>query len=233
MAACIWLILHLLAFNIQNQLLGIEEDCLCKPDRPFASGRVSPENGSALLVVVISASIAWSTLHGMLPLCIVYMCGTLLYNRLELAVNPFLKNPMTGVGYSCYVWGMTYIMGGHQPLSTRSRSAILMSGLIFGLTGHIADFKDRSGDAQMGRRTIPLILPQRIARWSLSFLILTCTYGSIAFWLPPITVTCVFTIMSLITVTKLVETHSEKDDRINFRWYKGWLICVHILPLFG
>ncbi|KAL0059437.1 hypothetical protein AAF712_013827 [Marasmius tenuissimus] len=219
-AAWIWQNLHLLAFNIQNQLTGVEEDRLCKPDRPFASGRVSLESGPTLYLVALSASIAWSALHDLLPLSIIYTCGTWSYNELELATNPFLKTPMGGIAYWCYVGGTTYIMGGHQTLSANARYGILISGLIFGLTGHMQDFKDRSGDARMGRRTIPLLLPQRVARWSLLLLISACTYALIVIWSPPFIVSCILTIMSVITVTTLVGTHSEEDDRVNFCWYE-------------
>ncbi|KAK1229249.1 hypothetical protein PQX77_007703 [Marasmius sp. AFHP31] len=231
-AACVWQNLHLLAFNIQNQIAGVEEDRLCKPYRPLASGRISLEDGRKLYRVVVSACLAWSFLHDLLPLSVVYSCGTWLYNEFELAANPFLKTPMCGVAYLCYVGGATFIIGHHETLSSSSLHAIMVSGLIFGLTGHMQDFRDRSGDALMGRRTIPLILPQRVARWSLLLIISCFTYGLIWLWSPPILVSFVFEFLSLTTVATLVATHSEEADRVNFHWYEGWLICAHLLPLF-
>ncbi|KAF9269796.1 hypothetical protein L218DRAFT_850593 [Marasmius fiardii PR-910] len=224
--ACVWLNLHLLAFNIQNQLVGVEEDRLCKPYRPFPSGRITVKNGRLLYLVVVAASIAWSYCNDLVLLSVIYSCGTTLYNELGLAADPFLKTPMGGIAYICYSWGTTFILGHHQPLSTNSLYAIMMSGLIFSLTGHMQDFRDRSGDALMGRRTIPIILTQRVARWSLLCIIATFTYGLIVLWSPPVAVTVVFTALFLITVVTLVATHSEEADRVNFHWYEVNLISI-------
>ncbi|KAL0575430.1 hypothetical protein V5O48_006546 [Marasmius crinis-equi] len=231
-AAFVWLNLHLLAFNIQNQLAGIEEDRLCKPFRPLPAGRISVKNARFLYFAVVAASVAWSFRHGLLPLSIIYSGGTWFYNEYGLAANPFLKTPMCGIAYICYTGGAAFIIGHHQTLTMKSIYAILTSGLIFGLTGHMQDFRDRSGDALMGRRTIPLILPQAVARWSLLLIISAFTYALVTMWSPPILVTCVFALFALITVTTLVATHSEEKDRVNFHWYEGWLICAHLLPLF-
>ncbi|KAJ8082669.1 hypothetical protein PM082_008525 [Marasmius tenuissimus] len=214
------------------QIAGVEEDRLCKPYRPLASGRISLEDGRKLYLVVVGACLAWSSLHDLLPLSVIYSCGTWLYNEFELAANPFLKTPMCGVAYLCYVGGATFIIGHHETLSSSSLHAIMVSGLIFGLTGHMQDFRDRSGDALMGRRTIPLILPQRVARWSLLLIISCFTCGLIWLWSPPVLVSFIFVFLSLTTVTTLVATHSEEADRVNFHWYEGWLICAHLLPLF-
>ncbi|KAG7087764.1 hypothetical protein E1B28_013705 [Marasmius oreades] len=214
------------------KLVGVEEDRLCKPFRPFPSGRITVQEGRLLYLAVVAASIAWSSCHGLVILSVSYSCGTMLYNELGMAANPFLKNPMGGFAYFCYSWGTAFIIGHHQPLSANSIYATLVSGLIFALTGHMQDFRDRSGDALMGRRTIPLMFSQRVARWSLVFIMAAFTYGLIVLWSPPIWVLFIFTALFLITVVTLVATHSEEDDRVNFHWYEMWLICANLLPLF-
>ncbi|KAK7457002.1 hypothetical protein VKT23_010305 [Stygiomarasmius scandens] len=111
-------------------------------------------------------------------------------------------------------------------------NAILASGLIFSLTGHAQDFRDRSGDALLGRRTIPLILPQTIARWSLILAMSGLTLGLIKLWEPPVLVAALFGLLGVITSAKFAIDYSEEQDRKTFRWYELWLIMAHFLPLF-
>lgn len=148
-------------------------------------------------------------------------------------------------------------------------SAILVSGLIFTMTvgacdylllfflndknlqGHAQDFRDRSGDALLGRKTIPIILTQGVARWSLLLFMLAFTYGLILLWEPPALIAAGFILVCIITTVKFVANYSEEEDRKSFRWYEAshifsilnvsgltyplrqiWLICAHILPIF-
>jgi hypothetical protein len=161
-------------------------------------------------------------------------------------------------------------LGNHQAMSRTSITAILSSGLIFTTTvradvsllwvpldslfflqGHAQDFRDRSGDTAVGRRTIPLILPQGIARGSLLLLILAWTYGLVLLWHPPMFAGCIFTFLGVTSAAKFVTNYSEEEDRKSFNWYsvRGilclssprinfdglaqlWLICAHVLPIF-
>lgn len=138
--------------------------------------------------------------------------------------------------------------GHHQPLNSTSISAILASGAIFTMTvsvsifhkdlsvcvadrysviqGHAQDFRDRSGDAAIGRKTLPLILPQSFARWTLLMLIMSFTYGLISLWSPPFLASAVFSALGLLCSVKFVMNHSEEEDRKSFRWYE-----VRCIPL--
>jgi 4-hydroxybenzoate polyprenyltransferase len=140
--------------NIQllEQMLGVEEDKLCKPNRPFPSGRVSSESGQSLYLSVIAICIAASVYHGLTAVSLAYMLAIWLYNEFGLSTYPIHKNVLGAVGYVCYCWGTTYIIGKpllrritrtesklfyighHQPMSSTSTTAILFSGLIFTLT---------------------------------------------------------------------------------------------------
>lgn len=93
------------------QLVGVEEDRLCKPFRPFPAGRMSTENGQLLYLLTVAAAIAFSVYHGLTTVSLVYILAIWLYNENELSANPVLKSPIGAVGYMCYNWGTTYIVG--------------------------------------------------------------------------------------------------------------------------
>lgn len=77
----------------------------------------------------------------------------------------------------------------------------------------------------MGRKTIPLLLPQSVARWSLAMLILAWTLGLIMLWQPPIVASAVFAATAMRCLGGYVSSHDEKDDYTSYCWYG-----VSILP---
>ncbi|KIM77526.1 hypothetical protein PILCRDRAFT_76681 [Piloderma croceum F 1598] len=223
--AFIWLELHLLVFDVKNQIIGIEEDKLSKPYRPFPSGRISLQHGQLLYLCVMASCIVISICNRLTAVSFIYMLSMWLYNEVGLSMHPISKNLLCAIGYMCYSWGTTYIIGRHQPMSSTSTTAIFLSGLIFFTTGHASDFRDRSGDAAIGRKTIPLIIPQVAARWSLLFATLAITCGLIFFWKPPMLVAAIFAVIGATTTVKFVTNYSEEADRTSCRWYE-----VSIVP---
>jgi 4-hydroxybenzoate polyprenyltransferase len=67
-ASIVWTWLHLLQFNVSNQLQGIEEDSSNKPHRPIPQGRITPDAADRLrwyllvLCVVITVPGGWPLL---------------------------------------------------------------------------------------------------------------------------------------------------------------------------
>jgi beta-trans-bergamotene synthase len=71
----------------------------------------------------------------------------------------------------------------------------------------------------MGRKTIPLLLSQSLARWSLAALIVTWTIGLITLWQPPVVVSIVFASLGLRCLAGYLWSYDEKDDYISYCWY--------------
>lgn len=87
------------------------------------------------------------------------------------------------------------------------------------MQGHAQDFRDRSADALMGRKTIPLLLSQPVARWSLAALITAWTIGLIALWEPPVVISMVFAGLGLRCLVGYLSSFEEKDDYMSYCWY--------------
>ncbi|KAJ7126383.1 UbiA prenyltransferase family [Mycena crocata] len=227
-----WLELHLLTFEIKNQMIGVEEDRLAKPNRPIVSGRISMDAAQTLYLVLGVISVLYSVYHHVLLCSIVYMVAIYCYNEGGMSRNWFLKSLLGAMGYVCYCWGTTIIFDHGHNLSQTSVVAIAMSGLIHTTTGHAQDFRDRFGDASIGRKTLPILLPPGLARWSLMALVAGWTAGLIYLWNPPCLVTLLFTVLCCISTVKFVLDHSVEADRVSYWWYNMWLITAHSLPVF-
>ncbi|KAJ7774095.1 UbiA prenyltransferase family [Mycena olivaceomarginata] len=228
-----WLELHLLTFEIKNQIIGLEEDRLSKPSRPIVAGRLSVTAAQKLYVFVGALSLIWSMYHGVLLCSAVYMVAIYCYNEGEMSRNWFLKSFLGAIGYVCYCWGTTIIFDHGNPLSNISITAIVMSGLIHTTTGYAQDFRDRFGDAAIGRKTLPLLLPPRIARWSLALLLTIWTAFLIGLWTPPHAVSVLLCLLCLTSGAKFIRNHSVDADRDSYWYYNMWLIMAHLLPVFA
>lgn len=91
--------------------MGVEEDKLCKPYRPFPSGRISLENGQYLYLGVIALALTLSVYHDLLIVSLVYLLAIWLYNEAGWSSHPIPKSPLGAFGYMCYCYGTTFIIG--------------------------------------------------------------------------------------------------------------------------
>ncbi|KAJ7776078.1 UbiA prenyltransferase family [Mycena olivaceomarginata] len=228
----VWQELHLIAFEIQNQIIGLEEDKLSKPSRPLVSGRLTVQKAHKIYLLLIVLSLWNSASHGILACSILHLVSMFAYNELRLSRHWALKSFIGSMGYVCYSWGMTVIFDHGRPLSKISIIAVVVSGLIFTTTGHAQDFRDRDGDAAIGRKTLAMVIPQPLARWSLMVTILAWTGGLVYLWGPPPLVSVLFFGLAAYTTASFVRDHSQKADGVSYWWYNIWLIFAHMLPLF-
>ncbi|KAJ7089689.1 UbiA prenyltransferase family-domain-containing protein [Mycena belliarum] len=248
----VWQQLHLIAFEIQNQITGLEEDKLSKPNRPLVTGRLTIPTAQNIYIALVILSLWNSAEHGLLACSIFHLVSMVAYNEAALAQYWIFKSFIGALGYVAYCWGVTVIYDDGRPLSQTSVIAVIMSGLIFTTTvisddllfffcglisypllqGHAQDFRDRDGDAAMGRKTLAIVLPQPFARWSLMVLMFAWTAGLVFFWGPPVAFSVAFAGLAALTTIKFVVDYSQEADRNSYWWYNIWLIAAHIMPLF-
>ncbi|KAJ7173769.1 UbiA prenyltransferase family-domain-containing protein [Mycena filopes] len=222
--------LHLTAFEIQNQITGLEEDKISKPNRPLVAGRLSVETAHNIYIALVIISLWNSAEHGVLACSIFHLVAMVAYNEAACWGVTMIYG---GVFILCCIGLPLKIYADHgRPLSQTSIIAVVMSGLIFTTTGHAQDFRDRDGDAAIGRKTLAIVLPQSFARWSLMILMFAWTIGLIHFWGPPPAFSILFCGLAALTTVKFVLNHSIEADRVSYWWYNIWLVAAHIMPLF-
>ncbi|KAJ6583781.1 UbiA prenyltransferase family-domain-containing protein [Mycena sp. CBHHK59/15] len=250
----VWLELHLLTFEARDPpffdirlralypdkesgrlsiyIVGLEEDRLAKPNRPIVCGKISAGAAHRLYLVVGALSLAYSVYHGVTLCSAVYMLAIWCYNEGGMSRHWFLKSFLGSIGYVCYCWGTTILLDHGNALSETSITAIAVSGLLHTTTGHAQDFRDRVGDASVGRLTLPLLLPPWLARWSLTALLAAWTAALARLWAPPLAAALVLAALGGIAAAKFVLDHSVESDRNSYWWYNMWLITAHLLPVF-
>ncbi|KAI5884952.1 uncharacterized protein SCHCODRAFT_02558791 [Schizophyllum commune H4-8] len=178
----IWVTLHLLAFDVQNQIIGLEEDRLSKPHRPIAAGRISVQTSRRLHILFTVASLLDSMRHGLLVHSASYFVLITMYNEGNLSSFWMTKSGIIAVSIGILGSGVVACFDHDRPLSLTSIHAIIMTVLIQATTIHAQDFRDMAGDAAIGRKTLPMLLPRALARWSIGILLLSWSIILVAFW---------------------------------------------------
>ncbi|KAL1737671.1 hypothetical protein HDZ31DRAFT_51951, partial [Schizophyllum fasciatum] len=130
----LWLELHLIAFEIKNQTVGLEEDRISKPFRPIVSGRISMQTAHRLHVTLVILSLVMSAVYGGLTPSLTHLAAISAYNQGGLARFWTLKSPVGALGYMCLCWGVTLMFEDGQPLSPTAQLAFLLQFLIFSTT---------------------------------------------------------------------------------------------------
>jgi 4-hydroxybenzoate polyprenyltransferase len=106
----------------------------------------------------------------------------------------------------------------------------LTLGAVIASTSHSQDMYDQAGDHVRGRRTVPLVVGDWMARLSLAigviFWSLLCPY----FWESGIHGYAIVGLMGTIVSLRVLFCRSVPQDKINFLIWNGWVMCVYTLP---
>ncbi|KAF9223073.1 hypothetical protein BS17DRAFT_151723 [Gyrodon lividus] len=160
--SALWIWLHLLQFNVANQIKAPEEDKINKPSRPLPAGRITVHNATVFRWFLAPLCLGYSALYStqLVFTSLQMQLFTLWYNELGGDNKWLSKNILTALMYGCLELGGTLTAGrDSSELSETGKLAVQLSVAVFASTLHCQDFKDAEGDRITGRRTIPIMFP--------------------------------------------------------------------------
>jgi 4-hydroxybenzoate polyprenyltransferase len=154
-----YFLLYIYSFDIANQINGIAEDRVNKPDRPLPSGRVSLQGAYIRWYITTVAYLLLSAAWRVLPWGALWVVITGYTSFCGGDKHWFTKNLVfMTVGSLCLLHASWALVA---PLATREwRWASTLSG-VFGVVANIQDMRDVEGDRVSGRRTLPIVLGDR------------------------------------------------------------------------
>lgn len=108
-----WIWLHLLHFNVANQIIDPQEDGKNKSSRPIPAGLITLEDALVLRWALIPICLALSACYSfqVFGLSLVLTLFIIFYNELKAHEHWISKNFITAVGYACFEIGSTLIAG--------------------------------------------------------------------------------------------------------------------------
>lgn len=231
-----WAWINLLPFTIDNQRQqdGIKEDTKNKAWRPLPSKRLTPEQAkSTMLVFYLIAFLSSLCLGG------IWQCITLIglgywYNDLRGADSSCItRNFINACGYICFTSGA--LQAASDPSVALLRPVayqwLLTIGLVIFTTIHSQDMYDQVGDSLRKRRTVPLVVGDSAARWTIVVPVAIWSSFCPSFWQLGIEGFVVPTIFGASIIWRILWERTAKADKLSFRIYNMWIVSLYLLPL--
>jgi 4-hydroxybenzoate polyprenyltransferase len=158
----LFFVLYSFTFCLSNQIVGVQEDRVNKPDRPLPRGMVSMQGAWTrwVLASAIYTFVGWS--FGVLAWTLLWQGVTVVHNLMGGARSWFIKNLSMGLGV------LAALEAGWRMAAPMTQSAwewtLFLSVSVFVLVP-LQDLRDIEGDKLSHRNTFPMafgIMPTRI-----------------------------------------------------------------------
>ncbi|KAK1978647.1 UbiA prenyltransferase [Colletotrichum cereale] len=232
--AILWIWINLVVCGISNQRLekSVIEDEHNKPWRPIAAKRLTAEQARRLLLWMIPFAVGTSAVLGGFKSTVSMM--TLLWMYDDLDGNAYLwgRNALNTCGIICFSSGSLEVLSRGE-LLPMSWTWIGLTGAAIATTVQALDFPDMDGDRARGRKTVPLLYGENVARGGLAAMVLLWStvcpmfWGlQPAFWSAPVGVGAVVAALTMLR-------RNEKSDDVVAKLWCLWMSVLYILPLFA
>ena len=164
----IWMWLNILAFTVSNQgnPTSVMEDSINKAWRPLPSGRITEAQARRLLLYVIPTVIIAAVYLGGHEASTLALVFNWMYNDLRGGDENFvIRNLLNALGLT--FWGVgTTLVACDCSITVAGYRWLATGGAIVFTTVHLMDLRDQVGDRAHGRATIPIVLGDITARWT-------------------------------------------------------------------
>lgn len=237
-ALYVWLlVLHFDCSNQKNPE-SIEEDRLNKPWRAIPSGRLTAEGAqtwfeaSCFLLLLVSG-----TWLGGFPEAVLFMLQTWLHDQAGGSRSWFWKNFLNSLFYPTGQLGASRVAAraaGMASITPKGYLWCLLLSITTFATIQLQDLRDQAGDKAGGRRTFPLVVGDKIARWTTAFSIAFWSIACPLFWADGhLSAGLVLPMLVGLAISvRTVALRSVKADSATFELYSLlWLPSLYLVPL--
>ncbi|OBZ71461.1 hypothetical protein A0H81_08918 [Grifola frondosa] len=218
-ARLIWVWFNLLQFCVSNQSLSPAEDAANKPWRPIPAHRITVTTARRLrwmlLFVCILLSFYFRIATPGIALAIVIWAN----NELYFDSHWVTRNACNALGYAAFNSGATYVHCDDRCAPTTiALRAQFVNALIILTTIQSQDFRDSSGDALAGRRTLPLVYPQG-SRIAITTLLILWSFFLCIIWGLGILPSIMFLGLGAYVGGRFVKLRSTATNQLSYIYY--------------
>lgn len=231
-----WVWINLLPFNIDNQrrLSSIEEDKINKSWRPLPSSRCTRAEAKLTMIVLYAVAFLTSLYLGALTQCTILIFLGWVYNDLGGSDENFvIRNIINAAGFLTYGFGATIIALGPSEYSLSDigyRWFQIVGGVVL-TTVQMQDMLDQDGDKARSRKTIPLVIGDGPARWTIAVSTLFWSFFCPSFWRLHLSGYIAPVILGGLIGFRVFSSKSIQGDKLTFRIWNFWMVVLYILPL--
>lgn len=231
----LWIWINLLPFAINNQTAegAIREDKINKPWRTLPSGRMSLRQAKRLMLTLYPLAMVTTLLTGGVRQSISLTALGIWYNNLAGGDGSWLvRNSINAFGYVCFTSGaMEVALGIPLPLSLRLIPWFFIIAAVIFSTVHLQDMYDQLGDQVRGRKTVPLVVGDGRARWSIALAMIFWGDTCPRFWGAGLVVWFLSILLATLIAARSLLLRTVASDRLTFKIWNAWMTLVFVLPL--
>ena len=201
------------------------------------SGRLSETHARSLMWILYPAAIVASLKLGGLKQCLALIFLGWWYNDLGGADRSCItRNFINACGFLSYASGAMEVASRTELLSSPFNSIawpwFLIIGAVVFTSVQSQDMYDQAGDGLRGRKTVPLVVGDDYARWSIAIAMAIWSIVCPSFWqLGPGTY-AVSMITGAIIIFRTLTRRSVSADKTTFRIWNLWMVMLYLMPLF-
>ena len=233
-----WCWINLLPFAIDNQRQpkAIDEDGENKPWRSMPSGRLSETHAKWLMWSLYPAAIVASLKLGGLKQCLALVSLGWWYNDLGGSdYSCITRNFINACGFLSYASGATEVASRSNLLDSPFKPVawpwFFIIGAIVFTSVQTQDMYDQAGDSLRQRKTVPLVIGDHYARWSIAIAMMGWSVVCPTFWqLGPVTYAMSMITAAIVTFRTLTK-RSVPADKLTFRIWNVWMVMLYLMPL--
>ncbi|MFO0576219.1 MAG: UbiA family prenyltransferase [Polyangia bacterium] len=221
--------LYIYTFCLADQIAGVEEDRINKPDRPIASGLVTRPGAVRRWCLYSLIFLVAGALFGVAHWALLWLLASVLHNFCGWDKNWFTKNNVVmPLGFLAEVGAAWQLVAPLSPIAWRW---LVVGALVVSMTAAIQDFRDVRGDRLTGRRTLPIVLGDHRARlvMCLSFASM-CLLMHVALWggsgLKGILCDLWFCGLALYICGRLLIYRTARADDTTYMVYTYWYCSI-------
>ncbi|KAF4615939.1 hypothetical protein D9613_011359 [Agrocybe pediades] len=230
--AVVWIWMHLLHFNLSNQVRDPEEDLANKPWRPLPSGRITLENArmfryiAPFVCMIVSLLYSPAVFYASTAFAILIP----MYHELHGDQHWLSKNLMNAIGYACFATGATLVARvDRSHLDVTGALSIFIISSILATTIQAQDFQDVDGDKSVGRKTLPIVFPN-LSRYTPLISLLLWSFYLTTLWEVGRVGTIAFNALAVLVGLRYYIFRTAKDDEISYCLYNVWLATAFAMP---
>jgi 4-hydroxybenzoate polyprenyltransferase len=173
------------SFTYINQIYGIEEDRVNKPDRPLVKGTVTVREAVFSWILTMIAYSLVSYQWEVLSWSAVWQVTVLPYHVFDMAKHWLWRNAYMFVGYAVMLAASWRIIA--EPDALTNYVTFMLPFATF-LSIHVQDLRDQVGDLAVGRRTFPIVFGDVACRYSIivAMLFVVIPFQWITLWFLPV-----------------------------------------------
>lgn len=231
-----WAWINLLPFTIANQRQqdSIKEDSENKPWRPLPSKRLTPHEAKSTMMIFYLIATLSSLYVGGIWQCITLVALGYWYNDLKGADNSCIaRNFINACGYLCFTSGTLQVASDASVALLRpvAYQWLLTIGLVIFTSIQSQDMYDQAGDSLRKRCTVPLVIGDSAARWTIAISVGIWSCFCPWFWQLGAKGFGASVILGASLLWRTLTVRTVKADKITFRIYNMWIISLFSLPL--